>query len=394
MGNVGSDQVSDGSPGPSGIERLLVTVFVADFVGFSRLMAEAEEATVHALKGHRSVLDGIIELHGGRIFNTAGDSILAEFRSPVEAVRSAVEIQDALRTRNLDIADDRRLELRIGIHLGDVIVRGSDFLGDGVNIAARLQSIAEPGGICISSSVHDQLLGKLDLRFDAMGPQTLKNIPRPIHAFRMNSGARVAPTQSTSAAPRRKRTGIVAAAAALALVVAAAGWWAVRMRPAPATARHDGSQARVVHALTEADRNRAQEAAMKNQLTLPPYQIPRPADTVPEAIRRFVGIWYNEVGFQAGAGRQVMLIVTNVDADGDVSGLYMLGLPGPKTIERTPGLVTAYAGRIEDRRLTFHLGRSVITAEFTAGDRLYLVHARADGLKPSVILNPIWRLEE
>ena len=116
----------------SGLERTLVTILVADFVGFSALMAQREEETVRILQAHRSVVDSIIELRGGRIFNTAGDSILAEFRSPVEAVRSAMEIQEALLTRNLNFREDRRLHLRIGIHLGDVIVRGTDLLGDAV----------------------------------------------------------------------------------------------------------------------------------------------------------------------------------------------------------------------------------------------------------------------
>src|ERR1700730_395761 len=172
---------------PSELERTLVTILVADFVGFSTLMAQHEEETARVLQAHRSIVDSIIELRGGRIFNTAGDSILAEFRSPVEAVRSAMEVQESLLTRNINFPEDRRLELRIGIHLGDVIVRGADLLGDAVNVAARLESIADPGSICISSSVHDQVQGKLDLRFEPMGHQTLKNIPRAVQVFRIST---------------------------------------------------------------------------------------------------------------------------------------------------------------------------------------------------------------
>jgi len=169
-------------------ERRLVTILAADFVGFSRLMSRDEEGTARVLKAHRAVIDSIIELHGGSIFNTAGDSVLAEFSSPVQAVRSAVEIQEALRTRNTNFADDRRLALRIGVNLGDVLVRGTDLLGDAVNVAARLESIAETGGICIAQSVRDQIEGKLDLRFQALGAQQLKNIPRAVEVYKVESG--------------------------------------------------------------------------------------------------------------------------------------------------------------------------------------------------------------
>jgi class 3 adenylate cyclase len=167
------------------IKRKLATIMVADIVGFSRLTAANEDWTIHALGEFRVVVDGIIARHDGRIFNTGGDSVLAEFASPVEAVRCAVDFHEAARPRNLLQSPDRQLRFRIGINLGDVMVRGSDLLGDGVNVAARLEGIAEPGGICVSGSVWDHVNGKLSIGYIDIGEQSVKNIPRPIRAYHL-----------------------------------------------------------------------------------------------------------------------------------------------------------------------------------------------------------------
>src|SRR5262249_6746611 len=142
---------------PPAVERRLATILIADVYGYSRMMGENEERTVHILRGHRAVFDDMLKAHRGRVFNTAGDAILAEFPSAVEAVRCATEIQAALRTRNEHLPEDERMWFRIGINLGDVVVQDGDLLGDGVNVAARIQTVAEPGGICISGSVYDQI---------------------------------------------------------------------------------------------------------------------------------------------------------------------------------------------------------------------------------------------
>jgi len=168
------------------VKRRLTCILAADAVGYSRQMANDEEGTIRVLAAHRSVIDGIIAFHQGRIIGTAGDSVLAEFASAVEAVRSAIEIQDAIRTRNDSLPEDRRMVFRVGVNLGDVVVKDDDILGDGVNVAARLESIAEPGGVCISSSVYDQITGKLDLGFQDIGEQMLKNISRPIRVYRIS----------------------------------------------------------------------------------------------------------------------------------------------------------------------------------------------------------------
>jgi len=212
------------------VKRKLAAILAADAVGYSRLMGTDEEGTMKILSAHRAVIDGIIEFHEGRIINTAGDSVLAEFASPTDAVRCAVEIQDALKTRNDSLPEERRLHFRIGVNLGDVMVKGDDLLGDGVNVAARLEGIAEPGNIYISSSVYDQIAGKLDLGFIDMGDQSLKNIDRPIRAYRVDrEGRRVA---AAARKPRRGAGPWIAATLGAVAVAGGIGWYLVQMSAA------------------------------------------------------------------------------------------------------------------------------------------------------------------
>ena len=171
------------------VKRRLAAILAADAVGYSRMMGANEEGTLRVLRAHRAVIDGIIAFHNGRIVNTAGDSVLAEFESAVEAVRCAVEIQDALKTRNDALPEADRMLFRIGVNLGDVMVSGDNLHGDGVNVAARLESAAEPGGVFIASSVYDQIAGKLNLSFVDIGSRELKNIARPIHVYKLSGTA-------------------------------------------------------------------------------------------------------------------------------------------------------------------------------------------------------------
>src|SRR5438270_719785 len=166
------------------MERRLTAILAADVVGYSRLMGEDETSTLAALKTLRAeLIDPKIAEHQGRIVKLTGDGMLVEFPSVVNAVRCAAEIQRAMRYRNVDLPQDRRIEFRIGVNLGDVIVEGDDIFGDGVNVAARLESIAEPGGIIVSHSVRDHVGNRLDLVFEDMGEQTLKNIAKPIRVY-------------------------------------------------------------------------------------------------------------------------------------------------------------------------------------------------------------------
>ncbi len=187
----------------AGVERRLAAVLAADMAGYSRLMELDEAGTLARLKTHRlELIDPAIAKAKGRVIKTTGDGMLVEFQSVVDAVQCAVEIQRRMARRNADVAPDRRIEFRIGINLGDVIVEDGDIFGDGVNIAARLQAMSEPGGIFVSQAVRDQIGSRLDIAFEDLGPQNVKNIARPICAFRvlLDPQATIAPAKE--AAPR------------------------------------------------------------------------------------------------------------------------------------------------------------------------------------------------
>jgi class 3 adenylate cyclase len=164
-------------------ERRLAAIVAADVAGYSRLMGLDEVGTARTLRGHRRVTDALVTKHGGRVVKTTGDGVLLEFPSVVDAVECAIAVQAVMDQRNEDVPVDRRMLFRLGINLGDILIEGDDILGDGVNIAARLEVIAEPGGICISSSAYEQVQGKVNVEFADMGEQRLKNIDRPVRVY-------------------------------------------------------------------------------------------------------------------------------------------------------------------------------------------------------------------
>jgi adenylate cyclase len=176
------------------VQRRLMAVLAADVAGYSRLMSADEEGTLARLKSHRhDLFDSKIEENRGRLVKTTGDGLLAEFSSVVDALRCAAEVQQAMVERNAKLPQDKQIQFRIGINVGDIVIDGNDIFGDGVNVAARLEGLAEPGGICVSARVQEDVQGKLDIVFEEMGDQQLKNISRPVKAFR------VAPAKSTHA---------------------------------------------------------------------------------------------------------------------------------------------------------------------------------------------------
>ncbi|CCD98701.1 adenylate/guanylate cyclase domain-containing protein [Bradyrhizobium sp. STM 3809] len=206
------------------LKRKIAAIFAADIAGYSRLVAEDEEETLRRLAAYREVVDDFIARAGGRIFNTAGDAVLAEFSSAVEAVRCAIDIQESLRTRNMAYPPSRQMSYRIGITIGDVVERDGDLLGDGVNIAARLEGLADVGGICISRAVHEQVANKLSVQFADMGAREVKNIPTPVHAYRVamrREDGTVAP--QGKGARRSGVTRLIQAAAAVVVLMAAVG---------------------------------------------------------------------------------------------------------------------------------------------------------------------------
>ena len=174
------------------VERKLAAIFAADIAGYSRLMARDEVGTLARLKACRVIIDGLIASHRGRIFNTAGDSVVADFASAVDAVQCAVAVQAAIATENAGGTADEPMQFRIGVHVGDVMVDGTNLLGDGVNIAARLEALAEPGAICVSAAAHGQIGNKLPLAFDDLGEQQVKNIAQAIRVYRVRAEPPVA----------------------------------------------------------------------------------------------------------------------------------------------------------------------------------------------------------
>jgi adenylate cyclase len=203
------------------LQRKLTAILCADVHGYSRLMGADEEATLGTLSAYRKILDGLIEQHRGRFVNSAGDSVLAEFTSVVEAVNCAVKIQNTLKAENAGLPLESRMEFRIGVNLGDVMIEGEQIYGDGVNVAARLESLADPGGICISGTVYEQVRDKLALSYEDRGEQSVKNIARPVHVWRVVPGG--TPTSARLAAKYWRRgalslTGIAIAVGSFVLV--------------------------------------------------------------------------------------------------------------------------------------------------------------------------------
>src|SRR5687767_12691876 len=207
------------------VERRLAAIVAADVVGYSRLIGVDEEGTLARLGSlRRELIDPSIVRHHGRIVKTTGDGLLIEFASVVEAVRCATEIQHGVSAFDKNELDDRRIQLRIGINLGDIVVQDGDILGDGVNIAARLEQIAEPGSICLSHAAYEQLGGRLSVPLEDLGERQLKNIARPIRVYRISRpGQRLGPTPAL-AQRGRYRSIFLGVSLAVATAAVAAAW--------------------------------------------------------------------------------------------------------------------------------------------------------------------------
>ena len=211
------------------VERRLAAILAADVVGFSRLVGVDEEGTIARLNVlRREVIDPSIAGHNGRIVKTTGDGVLVEFASVVDAVRSAVEIQRSVAARNADLPEAHRITFRVGVNLGDIVVQDDDILGDGVNVAARLEGLAEPGGICIPRKVYDEVRNKLDVGYEFIGEQNVKNIETAIPVYRVLLGPEAAGQVTGEGRPQRRQrqTGLIAAVAfVLVTLIVAVFWW-------------------------------------------------------------------------------------------------------------------------------------------------------------------------
>ena len=188
--------------------RKLAAILAADVAGYSRMMGQDEDATVRTLSAYRDTIGSTVTAHEGRVFGGAGDSLVAEFSSPVQAVRCALAIQDSITGQNKELPDDRRMRFRIGVNLGDVIVDGDNLLGDGVNVAARLEGLAPPGGICITAAVYDQVRNRIDAPISDLGRQSFKNIDQPVRVYSVGA-----------VRPRRRRVARLSAVLGIAAAV-------------------------------------------------------------------------------------------------------------------------------------------------------------------------------
>jgi adenylate cyclase len=213
-----------------GFKRKLTAILSADAVDYSRLMGEDEEGTVRILKAYREVLSTLIQQHNGQVLDSTGDNLLAEFASVVDAVQCAVAVQKEIKSRNDELPENRRMQFRIGINLGDVIQEEGRIYGDGVNIAARLEGLAEPGGICISKTAFDHIESKLPYGYDFIGEQTVKNIAKPVGAYRVQLEPRITVSGKPEKLAKSKRMPIFAGAVVVVMIAVAVGIWQFYLR--------------------------------------------------------------------------------------------------------------------------------------------------------------------
>ncbi len=312
-----------------GPRRKLTTILCADCAGYSRLMRADEEGTYRVLQACRQLIDRLIGAHDGRIFGSAGDSVVAEFPSPVEAVRCAADIQQAIEKLGAELPEDHRMRFRIGINLGDVMIEGDDLIGDGVNVAARLQGLSEPGGICISGSVHEQIKNKLGLDCDDLGDQIVKNIADPVRVHRVRAGPQVARRPGIARIATQRRTRLAGAGflAFLSLVAAIVYLIDGRSQPPPPQCAHasiavlpfanlsgDPSQDYFSDGTTEdiiAALGRFSDLSVIAHVAVQPYKGKSPRLDV---ISRELGVCYILTGSTSKNGDQVLVKAELTDA--------------------------------------------------------------------------------
>jgi class 3 adenylate cyclase len=339
------------------MKRKIAAILAADVVGYSRLVADDEEETVRRLAACRGVFDDLSARYGGRIVNTVGDAILAEFASAVDAVRCSIDIQESIRARNLAYPPSRRMAFRIGITLGDIIERDGQLFGDAVNIAARLEGLASAGGICVSRIVYEQAVPNVSAQFKDIGEKEVKNLSNPVHAYVIppypEGILEIGDKPRNEAATRRKR--LLAGAAVAAVLLAAAGVAALQLRREPGVAAPPNAAARF-------DDAKVRALAASQGIPLPPtLRILAPAPTVPSKVVEYLGAWGGDRRWNRG-GRQAMLVVESVDGSGTALGVYAQGPPANPAGPNPPlARHAAFVGSVTDKGLTFTWGPANFT---------------------------------
>jgi class 3 adenylate cyclase len=347
------------------MKRKIMAILAADIAGYTRLTCLDEEETLGRLAAYRAVFDDFVKQFGGRTFNRAGDAIFSEFSSAVDAARCAVEIQESIRSRNLAYPQNRQLYFRIGINIGDVVERDGDLLGDGVNIAKRLEGLAEPGAICVSEAVFDQIANKMSIHIRDLGRQTVKNINRPIHAYlldpRHTSGTSL--LQSLQKYSLRPLTpGSHVAIFAAVLLAAAAGylWSSARLWPRPNAVTLNETAIRPQQHILDSvkDQPTGTIDVAGGGTATPHAPTPRPDENAEKWLS--IGIELPKTTYRAGedfsfalrASNSCKFLVYTVDDGGRIevhdprTSPAFMGDPTLKARERRPIPVGAQAGRV------------------------------------------------
>jgi class 3 adenylate cyclase len=341
------------------MKRKIAAILAADIVGYSRLVAEDEEETIRRLAVCRGIFDELSVRYGGRIVNTVGDSILADFPSSVDAVRCSIDIQESIRARNLAYPPSRQMTFRIGITVGDVVDRDGQLFGDAVNVAARLEGLAPGGGICVSRSVYEQAAHNVSARFVDIGQQQVKNISNPVHAHMIAPYPGEAGDRSRKGAATRSKRVLAGATVVAALLIAAvAAAVLLPKAPGPSATSVPASQQVIRHF----DDAKVRALAASQGIPLPPVlKILVPAPTVPAKLVDYLGAWGGDKRWNRG-GRQAVLVVESVDSSGTALGVYAQGPPAnPLGANPPPARHAAFVGAITDKGLAFAWGPAKYT---------------------------------
>jgi len=349
------------------MKRRISAILAADIVGYSKLVAEDEEETVRRLVVWRTAFDELTTRYGGRIVNTVGDAVLAEFPSSVDAVRCAMDVHESIRARNRAYPASRQMNFRIGITVGDVLDRDGQLFGDGVNIAARLEGLAPAGGICVSRTVYEQVANKLSVKLEDIGRQQVKNLPDPVHAYMIAPHSGVADTKGK---PRKDgatftRTRLLTGSLIAVALIAASAVALQLYRPRPSSHVADvlapsPSPASLASAdvTRHFDEAKVRTLAASQSIPLPPaLKVLEPGSTVPANITDYLGAWGGDRRWRRG-GRQALLIVESVDNAGVALGVYAHGPPSNPNAVNRQARFGAFAGTITDNGLGFAWGPS------------------------------------
>jgi class 3 adenylate cyclase len=347
------------------MKRKISALLAADIVKYSRLVADAEEETVRRLAAYRAVFEEAAARHGGRIVNMVGDAVLAEFPSSVDAVRSALDVQETARASNAAYPPERHMQIRIGVTLADIMDQDGELFGDGVNIAARLESLAPAGAICVSQTVREQVAGKIEATFVDIGAQQVKNLPNPIHAYVIAQPDTAAPAAKQAAGPRRGR--LLAAAAVAAAACAAAAVAAVQLRgerapPPSAAAAAPATQLASAASGPRFDEGKLRALAKSQSIPLPPrLRVLMPDAAVPAAYAGYLGAWGGDKRWN-NRGRQGILVVESVDDAGTAIGIYAHSVPlVPNEATQNSARFVPFAATVSDKGLHFVWGPSTYT---------------------------------